>query len=105
MELGQVVLLAYAALMLVGGFIGYATAQSKPSLFTGTLAAAALAGAWLWARTAPGSGYGLGAVIALALCLAFSVRFSKTGKFMPSGMLLLASLAALAALAWAAFQA
>lgn len=103
--MGQIVLLVYAGLMLVGGVVGYATARSRPSVFSGAVAAAALVGAWFWSRTSPAAGYGLGAVIALALCLAFSARFSKTGKFMPSGMLLLVSLAALAALGWAAFKA
>ena len=105
MSPGQIVLLVYALLMLIGGIIGYTSAGSKASLTAGAASAAALGAAWLWARSSPGPGLWLGAVISLALCAVFAVRLSKTGKFMPSGMLLVVSLLALVALVYSSLRA
>ena len=101
MGFGEIVLLVYAALMLVGGFMGYSKAGSKASLIAGAASAAVLAVAWLWARSSI-AGLWLGAAVAAALCIVFAMRLKKTGKMMPSGMMLGVSVLALAALAYAA---
>lgn|SRR5262245_47194677 len=105
MNLGQIVLLVYALLMLVGGFIGYKAAGSSASLWAGAGSAAVLAAAWLLSRSAPAVGFGLGAVTSLALVVVFGMRLAKTGKMMPSGMLLAVSVVSFLVLAYTAVRA
>src|SRR5437867_5054414 len=97
------VLLGYAVLMLVGGVIGYRTAASRPSLIAGVLSAAVLLGAYAWSLSNPSRGFLLAAVVAVLLAANFGLRLAKTGNFMPSGMLLIVSLAAAVILGFAAF--
>jgi len=104
MSMGQIVLLLYALLMLAGGVIGYTTAGSKASLISGGVSGVLLAVAWYWTRSSAGPGFWLGAAISLALCVAFASRLSKTGKFMPSGMLLAISGVALVLLVYSALR-
>jgi uncharacterized membrane protein (UPF0136 family) len=88
------VLLIYAALMLVGGFIGYRVAGSRGSLAAGAASAALLFASYFWARSFPGEGFFAAAVVALLLAIVFGMRVARTRKMMPSGMLLLVSIAA-----------
>ena len=99
MVFGSVVLLAYAALMLVGGAIGFAKAGSRPSLVAGSTSAVLLLVLWRLAATSPRVAYGSGAALALVLAATFGVRLARTKKAMPSGALLAASLLAAALLA------
>jgi uncharacterized membrane protein (UPF0136 family) len=101
MGFGASVLLVYAALMLAGGVMGYAKAGSKPSLIAGSASAVVLVIAWGWSRSSV-AGLWLGAVVAVALCVVFGLRLRKTGKIMPSGVMLAISVLAAAALAFAA---
>ena len=97
MTTGQIVLLAYAILMLGGGLMGY-RAGSRPSLVAGLASGVLLLAAWQLSRTWYEVGLGLGALLALALSVVFGMRLAKTRKLMPSGMLLAVSLIALAVL-------
>lgn len=105
MQLGQLVLVVYAILMLAGGIAGYRIAGSTASLAAGAGSAAALAGAWLLSRTQPATGFWVGAGVAAALALFFLYRVVKTGKPMPAGGLLALSVLAVALLVWAALHA
>lgn len=73
----------YIGLLLIGGIIGYLKAKSQISLITSLVFAALLAlcaiGLFI-----PGVEYALLGILALVFC----VRFMKTRKFMPSGMLM-----------------
>jgi uncharacterized membrane protein (UPF0136 family) len=104
MGLGQIVLLVFALLMLVGGLMGYKAAGSTASLIAGVASAVVLAIAYFVSRAAPVPGFWLGAATSLALAVVFGMRLAKTGKMMPSGMLLVASIIALALLAYSAMQ-
>lgn len=88
---GQLALGVYALLLIVGGYIGYVKAGSRPSLIAGTIsgiiALVALGLTWLG-----GFGFWIGLVLASALTVMFAIRFRKSGKFMPSGMLAAVSL-------------
>jgi len=89
----QVVLGIFALLLAVGGVIGFRKAGSRPSLIaglvSGVLALAALGATFV----RPSLGLGMGLVLAVLMAVVFAIRLRKTGKFMPSGMLLAMSTA------------
>ena len=99
MDLGQIVLIVFGLLVLAGGFFGN-RAGSKVSLYAGTGAAALLFVAVLVTVMDMRFGIGMGIVIAALLCVVFGVRFLKTRKIMPSGMMLGVSILALVLLAF-----
>lgn len=105
MRLAQVVLALFAPLMLVGGVAGWRSARSKASLIAGTASAVVLAGALAISLSEPVQGFWLGAMTSLALCVVFALRWSKTAKFMPSGLLLLVSAFVLLVVTRAALEA
>jgi len=70
------VLWVYIVLLVVGGLIGFLKAGSKMSLLSSAIFAALL--------------------ILAFVVVVFAFRLAKTKKFMPSGLLLLLTLAALA---------
>lgn len=85
----------YALLLGAGGYIGYARAGSKPSLIAGSIGAV-VAFASLILSYFGGFGFWLGLVLAAMMTVSFAARFRKTGKFLPSGMLGIVSLAMIA---------
>ncbi len=94
---GEITLALYALLLAAGGLIGYFKAGSRASVIAGTTSAvAALLALWLWSR---GSRFGvpLGLCLSMVLFVLFAYRYAvKTRKFMPSGLLAVASLVVLA---------
>ncbi len=48
-----------------------------------------------------GLGFWVGLILAVAMVLVFGMRYAKTGKFMPAGLLILASLAICGLMPWA----
>jgi len=101
MNLGQIVLLVYAILMIAGGMAG-ARAGSKVSMIAGSGSGLALLVALLWSSWNPIAGFWTGAGIGMLLCVIFGIRLAKTHKAMPSGILLGVSLLAAILLAFAA---
>jgi len=95
MSFGRLVLIAYALFMAAGGIVGYRKAGSKPSLISGLVSAVVLLVAFVLTASNPVAGFWIGAITSLLLCVAFAMRLTKTGKFMPSGLLLLVSVLAL----------
>ncbi|HCV30054.1 MAG TPA: hypothetical protein DGO89_07370 [Microcoleaceae bacterium UBA9251] len=100
MNLGTAAAIGYGILTLIGGIMGYVKAKSQASLISGLVSGSLL----IFAGTAQlmGQSWGLilAAVISAALVVVFIVRLVKTRKFMPAGMLILASLASLGAIAY-----
>lgn len=98
-------LLLYAVLVIAGGVMGYLKARSKPSLISGLISGAALLVAW-WISLSRSynAGIALAICLAIALLIVFSLRFRKTRKFMPAGLMAIVSLfcAAVFAIALAA---
>jgi uncharacterized membrane protein (UPF0136 family) len=90
------VLWVYILLLLAGGLIGFLKAKSKVSLITSAVFAALLILTTLRGVFQPGFALGLANVILVALLLVFTVRLSRTKKFMPSGLILVATVAVLA---------
>jgi len=91
------VLWIYIVLLVVGGLIGFLKAGSKISLITSTIAAALLVITAISGLLAPQLRRGMADVIMAALLVVFGIRLTKTKKFMPSGLMLVLTLAALAA--------
>ena len=90
------VLWIYILLLLVGGLIGFLKAGSKVSLITSAVSAAVLIVTAIPGLFAPGLGRALADIIMAALLVVFAIRLGKTKKFMPSGLMLVITVLALA---------
>jgi uncharacterized membrane protein (UPF0136 family) len=90
------ILWIYIILLLVGGMIGFFKAGSKISLITSSIAAALLVLTALPGVFTFGFRQNAADVIMAALLVVFAIRLAKTKKFMPSGLMLVLTLAALA---------
>jgi uncharacterized membrane protein (UPF0136 family) len=95
---GQIALGVYAILLGVGGVIGFVKARSRPSLIAG-LVSAVVALIGLALTTQGNGGFLLGIALSAVMLVVFGVRFGRSRKFMPAGMLGLVSLAVLVLLA------
>src|SRR5450432_1417280 len=92
------VLWIYIILLLAGGLIGFFKAKSKISLITSVVFAALLILTTLRSVFQPGFALDLANVILVLLLLVFAVRLGKTKKFMPAGLILVATVVVLALL-------
>ncbi len=90
------VLWIYIVLLLVGGLIGFLKAKSRVSLITSAVFAALLVLTTLRGIFEPAFARDLANVIMALLVVVFAVRLAKTKKFMPSGLMLVVTIAALA---------
>ena len=86
------VLWTYIVLLVVGGMIGFLKAGSKVSLITSAGFAAALS---LCAAGVIFQPY-VADILLAVLLVVFAMRLAKTKKFMPAGMMLTLTIAALA---------
>jgi uncharacterized membrane protein (UPF0136 family) len=94
---GQITLGIYAVLLAVGGVIGYVKAGSRSSLIAGSISAVAAALALGLSIRSNRWGIPLGLILSTSLFVLFGYRYAaKTRKFMPSGLLAVASLVVLA---------
>ena len=94
MTLAQIVLLVYALLMMLGGWMGHKMAKSKASLIAGIASGALLLVALGLSFGNLAAGRWAGVAISIILSVMFFARVRKTKKIMPSGMLLVVSVAA-----------
>jgi uncharacterized membrane protein (UPF0136 family) len=90
------ILWIYIVLLLVGGMIGFLKAGSKVSLITSSIAAALLVLTAMPGVLTYTFRRNMADIIMAALLIVFAIRLTKTKKFMPSGMMLILTLAALA---------
>jgi uncharacterized membrane protein (UPF0136 family) len=86
------ILWIYIVLLVVGGLIGFFKAKSKVSLIMSIVFAALLT---LCAAGIIFQPY-VADILLAALLVVFGMRLAKTKKFMPAGMMLIVTLAALA---------
>ena len=84
-------ILAYAVFVAIGGIIGFLKSKSKVSLFSGLGSAALLVVAYIVGRGNSIGGLAIALGCAIALCAVFLMRLKKTGKFMPAGLMSIAS--------------
>ena len=90
------VLWAYIVLLLVGGLIGFFKAKSKVSLITSAVFAAVLILTAIPGILDSSLRGKLANIIMALLLVVFAIRLAKTKKFMPSGLMLVVTIAALA---------
>ena len=81
----------YAILLILGGVMGFIKAHSKISLITGSISGILVLLACKIGSKSPKEGYLFISAISLVLSIFFATRFSHTGAFMPSGLMLILS--------------
>lgn len=90
MNLAIVATIVYGLLSGLGGIWGYIKSQSKPSLIAGCISGGLLLiGAFMQSQEYS-SGLLISMVITVLLLVVFAIRLTKTKKFMPSGIMLIA---------------
>lgn len=100
MNLGIAAALGYGTLTLIGGIMGYVKAKSQASLISGLVSGSLLILAGIAQLMGQSWGLILAAAISAVLVVVFMLRLVKTRKFMPAGMLILASLVSFGAIAY-----
>ena len=91
----RIVFLLFAALLIVGGVLGYVQKNSLPSLLGGGVGGILALAAALLVGSRPTIGAILGLATALLIGVRFAVTFAKEPKVWPAGATLAASLVAL----------
>ena len=86
------ILPVYIVLLLVGGVMGFVKAGSRVSLITSVAFAVALA---VCGYTSVPRGPLLVVILQALLLVVFVARFAKTRKFMPAGLMVVATVLAL----------
>jgi len=81
----ELILWIYIVLLVVGGVIGFVKAKSKPSLIASAAFAVALALVNLRIIDVDH----LDDILLGVLILVFAMRFAKTKKFMPAGLMII----------------
>lgn len=88
MTLSAIAAIAYGLLALIGGIWGYTKAGSQTSLVSGVISGVLLligggaqAQGYTW-------GWPLSVVITVLLVIVFTIRFIKTRKVMPAGVMI-----------------
>lgn len=98
MNLALVAAIAYGILTLVGGIVGYLKSHSQISLISGIVAGLLLLfSAFLQLKGNTG-GLLLARIVTLVLIAVFAVRFAKTRKVMPAGIMVITGAIAFALL-------
>ncbi len=90
------VLWIYIVLLLVGGLIGFFKGKSKVSLIMSAAFAALLILTAVNGILDAHFARNLANILMVALLVVFAMRLAKTKKFMPAGMMLVITIAALA---------
>ena len=90
------ILWIYIVLLLVGGLIGFFKAGSKVSLIMSAAFAAALVLCAVQGVFDTAFRHNLANILMAALLVVFAIRLAKTKKFMPAGLMLAATIVALA---------
>lgn len=96
MTLGIVAAFVYGVLAIVGGFIGYRNAGSQVSLITGSISGLLLVFTAVVQLLGQTWGLILAIIVTAVLVVFFTLRLSKTRKFMPAGLMTLLGVVALA---------
>ncbi len=98
MQTAAIIVWVYGALVLVGGVMGWVKARSKPSLIAGIVFGVALIVVGAGINAGHGTDVRVAATLAAVLGIIMGVRFAKSRKFMPAGLLAIVSAAVVAVL-------
>lgn len=93
MKVNGSVAIAYGLFVFLGGLMGYAMAQSVPSLVMGSVAALFIIGCGISMLQGKRPGQVGVFAISLLLCAFFFYRFVRTGHLFPAAPMMVASLA------------
>ena len=96
MQFTLLVLWIYIVLLLVGGLIGFFKAKSPVSLIMSAAFAAALILCAIPKLLNSTFAHNAINILMAALLVVFAIRLTKTKKFMPAGLMLVVTVAALA---------
>lgn len=88
----ELILWIYIVLLVIGGVIGFVKAKSKPSLIASSIFAVALALVNLRIIKVNH----LADILLGLLIIVFAMRYAKTKKFMPAGLMIILTVSALA---------
>lgn len=97
MHLASSIVYVYAALVSLGGIMGFVKARSLPSLIAGEVGFLALLAAGYGLGSRQSWGLPLALALIFALLVFFSLRFVRTRLMMPGGLMAILSLLALLA--------
>ena len=86
-EAAKWTMLIVSALVLAGGVMGFVKGKSKASLISGAVMAALLDLAFYVSLSDPRTGLIIGDGVSFLLFIVGTVRFRKTRKFMPAGLI------------------
>lgn len=92
MSTSQVLTLVYATLVGVGGVIGYAKSKSKKSLISGVVSSLVLYHVSTQLPINPVYASSMGLGVSALLLTVMGIRFGKSGKFFPAGLVSIVSL-------------
>lgn len=85
----------YGLMVLIGGVMGYVSKKSKPSLIAGGIFGIALITTGVVSFQRHFQGILVALILTVFLTILFGIRYKKTGKFMPAGLVLGLSLLSL----------
>ncbi len=79
--------IGYGVLAIAGGVLGYAKAKSLPSLLSGLVSGGLLVLSGVLQQQGNEWGRFLALILTIALIVVFAIRFWKTRKIMPAGLM------------------
>lgn len=95
MKFTGIIVSIYGLLVVLGGLIGYLTADSLPSLITGSICGALLFASGLGLCRSSVIAFFTGVGVSLALAIFFGIRYYLTHQMMPAGMMTIISVTVL----------
>ena len=101
MHLSVIAAIAYGILAIVGGIIGYVKVKSKVSLVSGVVSGLLLLASGIAAAQGVTGAILFSKLVTIALIIVFAIRWAKTRKFMPAGLMLVAGVVTLSVMLFA----
>lgn len=89
LEIAKISVLVLAIMVFAGGIMGFVKAKSKASLISGIVSGILLGACYAFALSQLREGLTGALVVCVLLSVVFIIRYVKTRKMMPAGMMLL----------------
>ena len=91
MQTSALIVIVYGLLVLAGGVMGYVKAKSLPSLISGILFGVLLLISGVGIQEGAKLSFAIALALTVVLMLIMGLRFVKSKKFMPAGLITLLS--------------